>query len=205
MNLVKQNSDQTPESGAESAPVTAQQARSELPPQGWRAGDPELAGVPIVEAFRTEEDADLLPRKQYCVFRAGRERFCFSVLDVEEVIEWPKVTPLPLAPPFLMGVFNLRGLIIPVIDIGLTESRRPDFAPKHVVVAWLRGQDGAGELRLGVAADEVFGAVTTTEPLLLDEAPRDVPYCCGMLRDEGRLALAVDLKKLTESFPVPVI
>jgi chemotaxis signal transduction protein len=104
-----------------------------------------------------------------------------------------------------MGIFNLRGLIIPVIDIGLTESRRPDLSPKHVVVACLRGQDGASDLRLGVAADEVFGAVTTTEPLLLEDAPRDVPYCCGMLRDEGRLALAVDLKKLTENFPVPVI
>jgi chemotaxis signal transduction protein len=179
MTSVNQNSDQTLDTGAETAPV--------------------------VEVFRTEEDADLLPRKQYCVFRAGRERFCFAVLDVEEVVEWPNVTAVPLAPPFLMGIFNLRGLIIPVIDIGLTESRRPDLSPKHVVVACLRGQDGGNDLRLGVAADEVFGAVTTTEPLLLEEAPRDVPYCCGMLRDAGRLALAVDLKRLTENFPVPVI
>ena len=180
MNSVNQNSDQT-------------------------LDHPGAERAPLVEAFRTEEDADRLPRKQYCVFRAGRERFCFAVLDVEEVVEWPKVTALPLAPPFLMGIFNLRGLIIPVIDIGLTESRRPDLSPKHVVVACLRGQDGGNDLRLGVAADEVFGTVTTTEPLLLEDAPRDVPYCCGMLRDEGRLALAVDLKKLTENFPVPVI
>ena len=64
------------------------------------------------------------------------------------------------------------------------------------------GGEVVGSLEL---ADEVFGAVTTTEPLLLEEAPRDVPYCCGMLRDAGRLALAVDLKRLTENFPVPVI
>jgi chemotaxis signal transduction protein len=179
MNLVKLNSDQTLELGSEAAPV--------------------------VEAFRTEENADLLPQKQYVVFRAGRERFCFAVLDVEEVVEWPVVTLLPLAPPFLMGIFNLRGLIVPVIDIGLTESRRPDLSPKHVVVACLRGQDGAGDLRVGIAADEVFGTVTTTEPLLVDEAPRDVPHCCGMLRDAGRLELALDLKKLTENFPVPLI
>ena len=179
MNSMNQNPDQKLDSSAETAPV--------------------------VEAFQIEEGADQLPHKQYCVFRAGRERFCFAVLEVEEVVEWPKVTAVPLAPPFLMGIFNLRGLIIPVIDIGLTESRRPDLSPKHVVVACLRGQEGGSDLRLGVAADEVFGAVTTTEPLLLDEAPRDVPYCCGMLRDDGRLALALDLKKLTESFPVPVI
>ena len=38
------------------------------------------------------------PESQYCVFRSGRERFCFPVLDVEEVLEWPLVTKLPLAP-----------------------------------------------------------------------------------------------------------
>jgi purine-binding chemotaxis protein CheW len=127
------------------------------------------------------------------------------VLDVEEVVEWPKVTPIPLAPPFLMGIFNLRGVIVPVIDIGLTAARRPDLSPKHVVVACLRGEGGASDLRLGIAADEVFGTVTTSEPLLVDEAPRDVPHCCGMLRDGTRLALALDLKKLIENFPIPVI
>ena len=103
-------------------------ARRSRPRRPRPASTASLPVIPIVEAFRTEEeDADLLPRKQYCVFRAGRERFCFAVLDVEEVIEWPKVTALPLGPPFLMGIFNLRGLIIPVIDIGLTESRRAGF------------------------------------------------------------------------------
>ena len=174
-----------------------------------KPGDELLQSItetaPVVEAFPTENEPERLPRRQYCVFRAGRERFCFAVLDVEEVVEWPRVTPIPLAPPFLMGIFNLRGVIVPVIDIGLTEARRPDLPPKHVVVACLRAEDGSGHLRLGVAADEVFGTVTTAEPLLLEEAPRDVPHCCGMLRDGPRLALALDLKKLIENFPIPAI
>lgn len=161
--------------------------------------------APLVEAFHTDPEAARLPVRQYCVFRAGRERFCLAVLDVEEVVEWPPVTPVPLAPPFLMGVFNLRGVIVPVVDIGLTGARRPDLSPKHVVVACLRGERGGNDLRLGIAADEVFGTATTREPLLVDEAPQDVPHCCGMLRDGGRLALALDLKKVVENFPVPVI
>src|SRR5437588_10662878 len=79
-----------------------------------------------------------LPERQYCVFRAGRERFCLSVLDVEEVVEWPSLTRVPLAPPFLIGVFNLRGSIVPIIDIAFTEGRRADLMPKHVVVASMR-------------------------------------------------------------------
>lgn len=145
------------------------------------------------------------PERQYCVFRAGRERFCFSVLDVEEVVEWPGLTRVPLAPAFLMGIFNLRGSIVPVVDIAFTEGRRADLTPRHVVVASLKSDDDQDNLRLGIAADEVIGTYSTAEPLLVEEAPQDVPHCCGMLRHQDRLALALNLKKLTETFPVPVI
>lgn len=144
--------------------------------------------------------------RQYCVFRAGRERFCLHVLDTEEVVEWPGgLTKVPLSPGFLPGVFNLRGNIVPVIDIAFTEGHRADLPPKHVVVAQLPPEGERGEIRIGIAADEVIGTYTTAEPLLIEEAPQDVPHCCGMLRFEDRLALALDLKRLVESFPVPVI
>jgi Chemotaxis signal transduction protein len=124
---------------------------------------------------------------------------------VEEVVEWPKLTKLPLGPPFLMGIFNLRGSIVPVVDIAFTEMRRADLPPKHVVVASLAASGDQEILRLGISADEVIGTYSTNEPLLVDEAPRDVPHCSGMLRHEDRLALALDLKRLTDAFPVPVI
>lgn len=144
-----------------------------------------------------------LPEQQYCIFRAGRERFCLSVLEVEEVVDWPAVTRVPRGPAFLMGIFNLRGSIVAIVDIAFTEGRRPDLPPRHVVVAALRAE--SDYVRVGIAADEVVGTFTTTEPLLVDEAPRDVPHCCGMLRQGERLALALDLRRLIEAFPVPVI
>lgn len=143
--------------------------------------------------------------KQYCIFRAGRERYCVEVLDVEEVVEWPTVTKVPLAPSYLMGVFNLRGSIVPVIDIAFTEGRRADLPPKHCVVAAMKANEAGEILRIGIAVDEVIGTYTTGDPLLVEEAPRDVPHCCGMLRHDDRLALALSLKRLTEAFPVPVI
>ncbi len=146
-----------------------------------------------------------LPQEQYCIFRAGRERYCLHVLEVDEVVEWPRLTNLPLSPPFLMGVFNLRGTIVPVVDIAFTEVRRADLPPKQVVVACLRGGASAPDVRLGLAVDEVIGTHSTSEPLLRDEAPRDVPHCAGMLRHGDRLALALDLKRVLESFPVGVI
>lgn len=143
--------------------------------------------------------------RQYCIFRAGRERFCFSILDVEEIVEWPQLTAIPLAPPFLMGIFNLRGSIVPVVDIAITEGRRVDLAPRHVVVAGLKAIEGRDYVRIGIAADELIGTYSTMDPLIVDSAPLEVPHCCGLLPHEDRLALVLDLKKVTEAFPVPVI
>jgi chemotaxis signal transduction protein len=145
------------------------------------------------------------PERQYCVFRAGRERFCLLVLEIEEVVDWPIVTRIPLAPAFLMGVFNLRGTIVPLVDIAFTEGRRPGLLPKHVVVATLKGDGQRDDLRLGIVADEVIGTYSATEDALLDQTPTDVPHCRGMLRHEDRLALVVDLRRLTDVFPAPVI
>ena len=145
------------------------------------------------------------PESQYCVFRSGRERFCFPVLDVEEVLEWPLVTKLPLAPAYVLGIFNLRGAIVPLIDIALTEGRRPGLLPKHVVVASLRG-DHHDDLRLGIAADEVVGTYSVNDSEdLLEQAPENVPHCVGMLRHDDRLALVLDLRRLLEVYPGPGI
>ena len=162
---------------------------------------------PVVADSRESEEVGSvieseLSTRQYCVFRAGRERFSLMVLDVEEVVEWPKLTRVPLSPAFLMGIFNLRGSIVPVIDIAFTEVRRADLPPKHVVVACIAAHGEENEVRLGIAADEVLGTFNTSEPLLVDEAPTDVPQCNGMLRHEDRLALNIDLKRLVNVFPV---
>jgi purine-binding chemotaxis protein CheW len=150
--------------------------------------------------------SDRTPESQYCVFRSGRERFCFPVLDVEEVLEWPLITKLPLSPAYVLGIFNLRGSIVPLIDIAITEGRRPGLLPKHVVVASLRGDSNHEDLRLGIAADEVIGTFTVRNAEdLLEQAPENVPHCVGMLRHDDRLALVLDLRRLLEVYPGPGI
>jgi chemotaxis signal transduction protein len=132
------------------------------------------------------------PESQYCVFRSGRERFCLPVLDVEEVLDWPLLT-------------NLRGVIVPLIDIAITEGRRPGLLPKHVVVASLRVENHHEDLRIGIASDEVIGTYSVNTEDLLEQAPENVPHCIGMLRHDDRLALVIDLRRLLEVFPGPSI
>jgi purine-binding chemotaxis protein CheW len=173
--------------------------------------DFQLAPIPpdaelgeLLEAM--EASVQRTPESQYCVFRSGRERFCLPVLDVEEVLEWPLVTKLPLSPAYVLGIFNLRGAIVPLIDIAITEGRRAGLLPKHVVVASLRGDGHHDDLRLGIAADEVVGTYSVRDREdLLEQAPENVPHCVGMLRHEDRLALVIDLRRLLEVYPGPGI
>jgi chemotaxis signal transduction protein len=176
----------------------------------FMSNEPQTEALPAgVQVPGGEDEAarpvERLPGQQYCVFRTGRELYCLSVSEVEEVVEWSALTRVPLTPPFLMGIFNLRGVIIPVLNLAFLEDRRSDVPPTHLVVAvWDRESD-RGAMRIGLAADETFGTYLTSEPLLVDEAPSEVPHCRGMLRYDRRLALALNLRRLGEAFPIPII
>jgi purine-binding chemotaxis protein CheW len=162
---------------------------------------PDESTGSLLEALGPLEERH--PESQYCVFRSGRERFCLPVLDVEEVLDWPLLTRVPLSPGYLMGIFNLRGTIVPLIDIAITEGRRAGLLPRHVVVASLRLEAQQEILKVGIASDEVIGTYSVGSEELLEQAPENVPHCVGMLRHDDRLALVIDLRKLLEVFPGP--
>lgn len=182
------------------------EARRDLDTDSTRPSEGELLDLSeTMEPIDGDSLGERLPESQYCVFRSGRERFCLSVLTIEEVIDWPALTRIPLTPSFLMGVFNLRGSIVPLVDIAFTEGRRSGLLPRHVVVAALRDEASGTSLRFGIAADEVLGTYSAADDSLLDQMPSEIPHCRGMLRHDDRLALVLDLNKMIEVFPVPVI
>jgi hypothetical protein len=69
----------------------------------------------------------------------------------------------------------------------------------------LKADDTRDYLRIGIAADELIGTYNTADSLIMEGMPVEVPHCCGLLPHDDRLALVLDLKKVTEAFPVPVI
>jgi purine-binding chemotaxis protein CheW len=55
-------------------------------------------------------------KKQFVAFKLEDEEYAVEILNVQEIIRWSHITRVPKAPPFIKGVINLRGKIIPVID-----------------------------------------------------------------------------------------
>jgi chemotaxis signal transduction protein len=87
----------------------------------------------------------------YARFRLGVESYALPVTHLREVASLRELTVVPGAQPSLIGVWNLRGQILPVVDLGYLLSLEPSGLAKHVLVVELDGQ------RIGLAVDEVSG------------------------------------------------
>ncbi len=68
---------------------------------------------PIPNALEDADDA-----RQYLTFRVGQELYAMTTEGVREIIEYEQVTPVPMMPKLLRGVINLRGSVVPVVDLG---------------------------------------------------------------------------------------
>lgn len=80
-------------------------------------------------------------------FRLGDEEYCVDIMSVREIRGWTRATPLPHAPAFVRGVINLRGTVLPVVDLSVRLGMAPvaDDARNVIIVVQL-GPQTAGLL-----------------------------------------------------------
>ncbi len=57
-------------------------------------------------------------RRELIAFRIGDQEFCVDIMQVREIRGWTPATPLPRTPSFIKGVINLRGAVLPIVDLG---------------------------------------------------------------------------------------
>lgn len=97
----------------------------------------EMESMPVPNLSVATDDvmAANIDLKQFVAFSIGERDFCVDIMDVREIRAWAGATSLPNAPEYVRGVINLRGNIVPVIDLrarfghGLTDAEN-----SHVVV-----------------------------------------------------------------------
>jgi purine-binding chemotaxis protein CheW len=95
--------------------------------------------------------------RQYLTFLVGSEPYGLDILCIKEIIEYrhASLTPVPLAPPFILGVINLRGVVVPVIDLAVRLNRPSveDTPFKCIVIVEVESEDECQIL--GMTADGV--------------------------------------------------
>jgi purine-binding chemotaxis protein CheW len=138
--------------------------------------------------------------EQLVVFDLAAEGYGVDIGAVREIIRMQDITKVPGAPPFVEGIINLRGSVIPVVDLrkrfALEVSERN--RDNRILVVDIGGQD------IGVVVDAVTEVLRiagdSVEPPSAVITTADSVYLLGIVKLEGRLVILLDLEKvLTES------
>ena len=142
--------------------------------------------MPIPSAAKTSE------RTQFLTFSLSGGEYAIAVLRVREIIEHEEVTRVPSTPAFLRGVINLRGAVVPVVDLA-RKFRMPESpVTKRTCIIIVEVESENGRIVLGVLADAVNQVVDfrpeEIEPPPSFGAPVRVDYLRGLGKLNGEFS-----------------
>jgi purine-binding chemotaxis protein CheW len=138
--------------------------------------------------------------QQYLTFMIGGEEYAVSLLKVKEIIEYDTVTQVPKTPEWIRGVINLRGSVVPVIDLAVKFRQAPSVAAKLTCIVITEVQCGDEAAVMGIMADSVR-QVIDLKPQDIEEPPTfgtriRVDYMLGMARSGKKFCLLLDTEKV---------
>lgn len=93
--------------------------------------------------------------KQYLTFMLAGEMFAIGILHIKEIIEYGNLTEVPLMPNFIRGVINLRGSVVPVIDLAARFSKNPTQIGRRTCIVIIEAGDDESRQDIGVIVDSV--------------------------------------------------
>jgi purine-binding chemotaxis protein CheW len=137
---------------------------------------------------------------KYLTFTLGNEEYAVGVLKVREIIKMMEITAVPQVPPYVKGVVNLRGRVIPIVDLrvrfGLPAVQ---YAERTcIVVVELGLQDSAA--LIGLIVDAVSDVLTIATDDLTDAAtvggPKETGYVEALARVKGRVKILLNIDRL---------
>lgn len=139
---------------------------------------------------------------QYLTFRVGQEMFAVGILHIREIIEYGTLTTVPLMPDFVRGVINLRGSVVPVIDLSARFGRAESQINRRSCIVILEVETPAGKneglQEIGVVVDAV-SEVMEIRPEDIEPSPSfgtriRSDFIAGMGKVQGRFVILLDVQ-----------
>jgi purine-binding chemotaxis protein CheW len=131
---------------------------------------------------------------KYLCFGLGQEEFGIPLLSVKEVLAIPEITPIPQTPPHFLGIINLRGNVISIMDLRSKFGIKTTSAEETTVVIL-----DFGDYQLGIVVDRVDSVLSidadqiSSKPHI--ESSKSTEYISGVYRQEKKLILILDIAK----------
>lgn len=132
--------------------------------------------------------------ERHLSFSLGEESFAIPLLDVREVIAMTETTPIPFAPPHFLGIMNLRGQIISVIDLRKKMGVKPNQSTENAIIIC-----NLQSVVLGMVVDSVDSVLNVKSTDISDKPEIDgskkTEFITGVYRQEKKLVLFLDIAK----------
>ncbi len=146
--------------------------------------------------LHSDTDSATASITEFISFAIGEEQYGVDIMAVREIKGWSDITHLPKQPEYVRGVLNLRGAIVPIVDLrcrfgqGLTET-----TPLHIVIIVQ-----IGERQVGLIGDRVLDIVSVT-PAQIQPVPRtgnspQSDFLSGIVSNDDVMIALIDLPHL---------
>jgi purine-binding chemotaxis protein CheW len=147
---------------------------------------------------------------KYLTFTLGRESYAVDVRKVREIIRMTSITAVPQMPAYIRGVINLRGKIIPVVDLRIQFGLAHTDVTDHTCVVVVQIQSASlGRRDTGLIVDgveEVLNvAATDIEPTPDFGTQLDTRYLLGMAKLKGAVKMLLDLDRVLGGDDLPIL
>ncbi len=151
-------------------------------------------------AYETAEQpfADLAGK--YLTFTLAGEEYGIGILKVKEIIGLMPITPVPKAPHFVKGVINLRGKVIPIMDLRLKFGMEPLEYDERTCIIVVEVSTSEASVTMGLVVDSV-SEVLNIKAEDIQETPSfgaqiDTEYILGMAKMDGKVKILLDIDKV---------
>lgn len=140
--------------------------------------------------------------RELIAFRLGQQEFCLDVMNVREIRGWTPVTQLPHAPSYMLGVINLRGTVLPIIDLAARMGFPPaEPSTRHAIMVVEMGKQAIGFLVDAVS--EIFsGKDDDIQPTPDVASATTRSLIQGVIAGEGRMISVLSLDKIAATSEV---
>jgi purine-binding chemotaxis protein CheW len=148
----------------------------------------------MAQAVMMASAQDAAAKSQFLTFILGAEQFGVEILKVQEIKGYSAVTPIPNAPLYIKGVMNLRGTVVPVVDLRVKFGMEPTDYDKFTVIIVVT----VGSKVMGLMVDAVSDVldIAAAEIRMAPDLRVDTRFISGLANVGGRMAVLLDIERL---------
>lgn len=176
---------------------------------------PNQWAPPVIEQNRVLSSEPMIQLAQYLTFYLGVEMFAINILNIHEIIEYDALTRVPMTPPLIRGVINLRGSVVPVVDLAVRLGRLPSAITDRTCIVIL--QTGGTESGLQESISQKMGIVVDAVSEVLELSSEEiapppelgsrirVEFIQGMGKINGKFAVLLNVNRVLSRNEVTVL